>query len=107
MATEVYKINLKQDILLRILVEHGVSYAPSFDQLPQLDTGYTLTLDAGLATEQIYTVGSGLTLSSATNSVIWNLDTSQLQAKTYTGTLESDSKVSGMYLKINLIVEVE
>ena len=106
MATDVYKINLRQDILLRILLEHGVTYAPSFDGIPQLDTGYTLTLDPGLATEVVYTVGSGLTLSSFTSSVVWNLDTSVLQNKTYTGILESDSKVSGVYLKVNLQLEM-
>lgn len=99
-------LDLRQNTILEILIDSGVNDVISWNDINQLDTGYTLTLDAGLTSEQIYTVGSGLTLVSSTNSITWQLDTSILETKKYTGVLVSDSKVAGIYFKSSVILTI-
>ena len=88
-------------------VDQGVSYSPFWGGLPNLDSEYTLVLDPGLATEVTYTVaGGGLVLDAQTSSVTWILDASILSKKTYHGYIESQSKVAGVYFKVNIKLEV-
>ena len=103
----VQKINLKQDVTLNIVGEHGVIYSPSFENIPVLDNGYTLLLDEGLSSEVSYQVGNGLTLVPSTNSIVWYLDTSGLEKKRYEGCLVSDTKIANAYLKINIILDLQ
>lgn len=100
-------IDLRQHATLTIHAEQGVIYAPSFDGIETLDAGYTLMLDEGEATEVSWTVGSGLTLQNNPNSIVWALDTSSMLAKTYEGYLISDSRVAGVYLKIEIKLILE
>lgn len=81
---------------------------PDSDSLADfvLDSGYTLTLDEGKATEKILTVGNGITLDTQDKSISIALDTSTMEKKTYTGCLVSDSKVVGVYLKKHINVYV-
>lgn len=103
---EEVKINLRQENRVVFLVDHDVVYSPSFDDIPQLDSGYTLMLDEGLGTEVSFTVGSGLTLG--TDSIIWNLDTGNLDSgHVYSGYLKSDSNVAGVYLYIEIELDVK
>jgi hypothetical protein len=95
-------IDLRQTGKIRFLVDPGVQYAPSITLDDQtLDSGYTLTI-AG----NTYTVGSGLALDAPTKTIIWNLDTTGIAGGEYEGELISDSKVSGVYLKIDIVMVV-
>jgi len=84
-----------------------IVYALSFIDIPTLDTAYKLILDEGLATEQVYTVGSGLSLVEEENTVIWALDTAPLSVKNYSGYLVSDSNIDGIYLQINIKLNIK
>ena len=66
-------LDLRSNCTIDILVDFGVVDVITFAGFQTLDTGYTITLDAGETSEQVYTVGSGLTLG--TNSIAWALDT--------------------------------
>ena len=103
----VQKINLSQDLAVNIVADWGVIYFPSFENIPQLDNSYTLVLDEGLPTEVTYGIGTGLTLAPTAKGVVWNLDTSLLQKKRYTGYLESADKLAGKYLKIVIYLDLK
>lgn len=79
-------------------LSHGIQYQPSWSGLAQLDTNYEIKIKNDQGEEHIYNVtGNGLlTLDSATNSIIWNLDTGALKKTRYTGYIKSDSNQAGI-----------
>ena len=100
-------IDLKQKDSLCVKIDKGTSGSLNFDlsAIPNMDTGYTLTLDVEQDTEQIYTVGSGLTISDTTN-VIWAFGPELSESRTYIGKFESDSQAIGTYVRFYLTVEI-
>ena len=99
-------IDLKQKDSLCVKIDKGVTGQLSFDlsALPSMDSGYTLILDEEQDTQQIYTVGSGLTINTTT--VVWDFSTELSESKTYLGRFESDSQTIGTYVRFYLTVEV-
>ena len=97
-------LDLKQKEELVVYADKDVLYNISFNDVPNLDTGYTIVLNEGEITELTYTVGSGIVLVSETNSIVWQLDTNDLIEGKHYGYLVSDSDVAGLYLNIDLIV---
>jgi len=97
-------IDLRQTAQTVVKMDFGTSAVVTWSGIASMDTGYTLTLDEGLPTEQVYTVGSGLTLGAS--SIAWNIGAEIAKRKTYTGVLVSDTKVVGAYLRIGIKLEV-
>ncbi len=97
-------LDLKQKEELVVYADKDVLYNVSFNDVPNLDTGYTIVLNEGEVAEVVYTVGSGIVLVPETNSIVWQLDTNDLLEGKHYGYLVSDSDVAGLYLNIDLIV---
>lgn len=100
------EINLTQDARTLINIDLSTS-GTVYWTIPQtMDSGYTLTLDKGLATEQVYTVGSGLTLDAPNKTITWAFGSELDQAKDYVGELVSDSRVIGVYFSMKVVARI-
>lgn len=67
----------------------------------ELDSAYNLSL-AGTT----YSVGSGIALQTSPNRILLTVDFRTTPTGKYTGVLISESRISGVYLAIKLVVEV-
>jgi len=99
-------IDSRENGSIEWIVDDGTSdiltIAPDSDSFKDfvLDTGYTLTLNESGGTQQVFTVGSGITLSSSAKSISIAYDSSLVSEKIWKGQLVSDSKAVGVYLRI-------
>jgi hypothetical protein len=93
-------LDLRQNLRIDIFLDKDVIYFPSIENIPLLDSNYTIIFD-----NITYSVGNGLTLSN--NSIIWELNTSVFDIGKYEGVLESQSKIAGVYLKILINLNIE
>jgi hypothetical protein len=101
------KIDLRQQEELLVYIDAGTDGSIRFLDIPTMDVAYTLTLDSGLATEQVYTVGSGITLDAGNKTITWTWAGADFPStKRYIGYLESTDLTIGAYLRIKISVDV-
>lgn len=81
----------------------GVIYPPSIKGFKVLDTDYFLTL-GGVT----YSVGNGMTLVDTPDlkSLVWVIDTNDFEVGTYKGVLKSQSSIYGIYLRIEVELNI-
>lgn len=100
-------LDLRQDLVLDIFLNKGIIYYPTINDIPVLDSFYEIIINEGRDFEKIYNIGNGLTLEQSTKSIIWELDTDFFNVGDYDGFLISQSRIAGIYLKIQIKLHIK
>lgn len=94
-------LDLRQRDGLVILLDEGVSCAPSVSGFKNLDTNYTLTIN-----DNTYNVSNGgIVLEPTTKSLVINIGASDFPKGSYKGKLISDSRILGIYINIPITIK--
>lgn len=94
-------LDLRQNLRLDIFLNNGITYYPSIENIPQIDSYYSIEFD----NISFNTNNNGLTING--NSIIWELNTNLFGIGLFEGVLRSQSTVIGKYLNIKIKLHIE
>lgn len=94
-------LDLRIDNKFPLFIDKNVAYQLAFSDINILDTEYTLTFE-----HKTYSVSNGgLVLETESKSIIWDILADDFEKGNHNGVLVSQSRQSGIYLKINIQVK--